>query len=45
VRREFYIDGLFYLHSDPILPFIGTIYDAIRYSNHSVTEEELTKQI
>jgi ABC-type multidrug transport system fused ATPase/permease subunit len=44
VRREFYIDGLFYLHSDPILPFLGTLIEAVRYSRHGTTEEELDRQ-
>ena len=38
IRREFYIDGLFYLHPDPILPFIGSIFEAAHYSRPSLTE-------
>jgi ATPase subunit of ABC transporter with duplicated ATPase domains len=38
VRREFFIDGLFYLHSDPIIPFIGTLFEALRYSKPALTE-------
>lgn len=38
VQREFHIDGLFYLHSNPILPFLGTVYEAVRYTKHDIEE-------
>jgi hypothetical protein len=45
VQREFYIERLFYLHSNPILPFLGSIYEAIRYSKHDMSETVLDKHI
>ena len=35
-EEEFIIDGLFYLHSDPVLPFFGTVYQALKLSDTSL---------
>ena len=30
---QFIIDGLFYLHTDPLLPFFGTVYEALKLAD------------
>ena len=30
---QFIIDGLFYFHTDPLLPFFGTVYEALKLAD------------
>lgn len=40
-ESEFIIEGLFYLHIDPLLPFFGTVFEALRLSDPSLKIEQL----
>ena len=38
VVKEFIIDKMYYLHADPIIPFIGNIYESLRLDDHKLTK-------
>lgn len=41
IHRQYTIDGLHFLHSNPILPFFGTIYQALSLDKPDIKEDQL----